>query len=191
MRMPIIVSLAALLVSGCSDEIVQRPGPATLTSAANGHYCQMTVVDHPGPKAQVHLANHAEPLWFTQVRDAFAFQRSPEEYGDVTAVYVSDMGTAQSWEKPGLENWIEVETAYFVTGSTRRGGMGAPELVPFTSADAATKFVSHHGGSVIRIDDIDDAMVLGPVDVDPGMPADTAPHSGHGEHGAHGPAGGS
>lgn len=191
MRISVIATLAAVLVLGaCSEDSVQIPDPIILTSAANGHFCQMTVVDHPGPKAQVHLANQSEPLWFTQVRDAFAYQRSPEASGEVTAVYVNDMGEADSWENPGLENWIEVETAYFVTGSSKRGGMGAPELVPFADAEAATMFASHNGGSVIQIDDIDDAMVLDPVDVDPGMPAEMAPHGDHGEHGAHGQEGG-
>ena len=190
MRMFTLGPLAALLLFGCSDEVVHHASPVSLTSAANGHYCQMTVVDHPGPKAQVHLANHSEPLWFTQVRDAFAYQRSPEASGEILAIYVSDMGVADSWEDPGSKNWIEVDTAYFVIGSVKRGVMGAPELVPFADADAATMFTSHNGGSIIRIDDIDDGMVLDPVEVDPGIPQDVPPDTGHGDHGAHGPAGG-
>lgn len=194
MKMSMLASMAAsLLLAACSEGSVERPGPAILTSAANGHYCQMTVVDHPGPKAQVHLANQDEPLWFTQVRDAFAYQRSPESSGEVTAVYVSNMAEADSWEEPGLENWIDADTAYYVTGSVKRGGMGAPELVPFADAEAAAKFASHNGGTVIQTTDIDDAMVLAPVDVDPGMPHDMAPHGdqgGHDGNGGHGQTGG-
>lgn len=191
MKIPVLIILGVLAIGGCSNEPTPPQGPAILTVAANGHYCQMTVVDHPGPKAQVHLAGRAEPLWFTQVRDAFAYQRSPETSAEVTAVYVSDMGVAESWEDPGAENWIEVETAYFVTGSGRRGGMGAPEIVPFGSADAAANFVAHHSGSIIRIDEISDAMVLDPVDVDPGIPSAVPPADGHGPHGDHGGRGSS
>jgi len=146
---------------------VAVPEPVTLTGEATGHYCQMIVLNHPGPKAQVHLAGNQQPLWFTQIRDAIAFERLPEETAEIAAIFVSDMGAAASWGNPGTDNWIDARTAHYVIGSSRRGGMGAPELVPFALRQKADAFAGRHGGTVIDFSAITDEMVLAPVDVDP------------------------
>lgn len=160
--------LLAGLALGCSPEAeMTSPAPVALTAEDTGHFCRMTVVDHPGPKAQLHYAGGDAPFWFTQVRDALAFDRMPEEAVRVTTVYVSDMGAAPSWERPGADNWIDMRSAHFVVGSERRGGMGAPELVPFADPKKAAAFAADHGGTVIAYAEITDDMVLGPVDVDP------------------------
>ncbi len=174
---PLVLSiLAAVVGGGCSEqEPAGAVAPAVLTSEAVGHYCQMIVLDHAGPKAQVHLAGKGQPLWFTQVRDAFAFQRLPEEAAEIAAIFVSDMGAAASWERPGTDNWIDARSAYYVVGSDRRGGMGAPELVPFAARGKAADFAGRHGGTVIGFAQITDAMVLAPVDVDPEA---VPPHGG-------------
>ena len=171
MRSLVFSCLAAIVISGCSEQqVVVVSEPAELTGEAIGHYCQMIVLDHPGQKAQVHLAGQAEPLWFTQIRDAFAFERMPEETAEIAAIFVSDMGAAASWKHPGTDNWIDARTAHYVIGSKRRGGMGAPELVPFASREKADDFAGRHGGTVIGFTAITDAMVLAPVDVDPHSP---------------------
>ena len=182
MRHALIVILG-VLVAACEpgSEASAPPPPMTLTASAAGHYCQMTVLDHAGPKAQVHLQGNPHPLWFTQVRDAIAYQRQPEQPAEITAIYVSDMGTAPSWDEPGTNNWIDVTSAHFVIGSEQRGGMGAPELVPFARAEDAQRFTNTHGGHVVGLSQVSDDMVLGPVDVDPEalMPG-IAHHGGEG-----------
>ena len=73
-----------LLVAACAQESpLEVPGPVAMTEEAVGHYCQMIVLEHPGPKAQVHIAGIAEPIWFSQVRDAFVFDRLPEETAEI------------------------------------------------------------------------------------------------------------
>ncbi len=162
------VLLPALFLAGCKEEDTPaaKPGPAVLTDSAIGHYCQMVVLDHPGPKAQIFLAGEDEPLWFDQVRDGLAYLRSPEKTGEIAAFYVSDMAVAPSWEEPGVENWIEAEEAWFVVGSDARGGMGAPEMVPFGSEEAARDFAASRGGEVMRLDDIPAEAALAPVEMD-------------------------
>lgn len=158
----------SLLAAACTDGAdVAVPAPVTMTDDAVGHYCQMIVLEHAGPKAQVHLAGIEAPLWFSQVRDAFVFDRLPEETAAVAAIYVNDMGVAESWEEPGVDNWIAATDALYVIGSSRRGGMGAPEFVPFSDRRAAESFAREFGGTVIAYADITDAMVLAPVEVDP------------------------
>ncbi len=162
------VLLPALFLAGCKEEdtAAAKPEPAVLTDSAIGHYCQMVVLDHPGPKAQVFLAGEDEPLWFDQVRDGLAYLRSPERTGEIAAFYVSDMAVAPSWEEPGVENWIDAEEAWYVVGSDARGGMGAPEMVPFGSEEAARDFAASRGGEVMRLDDIPAEAVLAPVEMD-------------------------
>ncbi|WP_370878626.1 nitrous oxide reductase accessory protein NosL [Pararhizobium capsulatum] len=36
-----------------------------------------------------------------------------------------------TWERPGNGNWILASNAFYVVGSARQGGMGAPETVLF------------------------------------------------------------
>jgi copper chaperone NosL len=180
MRWLALAMLAALLGACSGEEKVAVPAPVTMTEEAVGHYCQMIVLDHAGPKAQVHLAGAADPLWFTQVRDAFVFDRLPEETAEVAAIYVNDMSAAKSWEEPGADNWILAREAVYVIGSRKRGGMGAPEFVPFSKQEAAERFASDFGGSVVAFSQISDEMVLAPVSVDLDGSGDGAPSNPEG-----------
>ncbi len=159
-----ISALSVVGLASCKEDRATPPPPVAMTEEALGVFCQMSMVEHPGPKAQIHLKDQQAPLFFSQVRDAIAYERMPEQDGVVVAVYVSDMGAAPSWEKPGENNWIVAETAYYVIGASISGGMGAPELVPFSDPDAAADFVAIHGGEIARLDEIGDEQVLAPVE---------------------------
>ncbi len=155
--------LGLALLAACREDAA-APDPVAMTEDAVGHFCQMNLTEHPGPKAQVHLEGlPGAPLFFSQVRDAIAYQRMPEQSHAITAIYVQDVGAMPSWEKPGVGHWIAAEDAYFVLGSNRTGGMGAPETVPFADADAAQAFADAHGGEVMRLAEVPDAAVLAPM----------------------------
>lgn len=161
--LPLIALTAAL--AACQDEVqVAKPAAMELTPEAAGFYCQMTVLEHDGPKAQIHLEGNPYPIWFTQVRDAVAFMRSPEESKDYVAVYVNDMAKAKSWTEPGSDNWVDAGNAWFVISSRQAGGMGAPETIPFGTKAEAEEFVRQHGGQAVQLDDIPTDYVLAPVD---------------------------
>lgn len=177
---PILISVFLILafaltylVEDAGEEII--PEALTMTEDAIGHYCRMTLVSHEGPKAQIHLAGHAEPLWFAQVRDSIAYRKSPEQSHRILAHYVNDIGTAPSWAEPGADNWIAAETAYFVADSDARGGMGSPELVPFAESDQAARFTGRRGGTVLRLAEIPSDMVLAPVE----SHSEPSAHSNH------------
>ncbi|MDP2731579.1 MAG: nitrous oxide reductase accessory protein NosL, partial [Hoeflea sp.] len=72
----------ALSLAACNDPRTEiaAPDPVALSEEAVGHYCNMTILEHTGPKAQIHLAGNPHPIWFSQVRDGIAFIRSPEEH---------------------------------------------------------------------------------------------------------------
>lgn len=154
-----------LLLAACKEEVAQDVTPVALTAEAVGHFCQMNLLEHEGPKAQVHLEGlPGTPLFFSQVRDAVAYMRLPEQSHPILAVWVNDMGLAgASWAEPGRENWIDARDAHFVVGSDREGGMGAPELVPFADAGDAAEFAAANGGQVMDLDEIPDAAVIAPV----------------------------
>jgi len=167
---PVVFALVLplLALAACKPEVAaEKPLPVAMTETAVGHYCQMDVLEHDGPKAQVHLSHLDHPFWFTQVRDAIVFQRLPEETAKISAIYVSDMGATTNWADPGAENWVDADAAHFVINSTRAGGMGAPEAVPFSDQAVAEAFAAEHGGDVMKLADIPDDYVLAPVEVDP------------------------
>jgi copper chaperone NosL len=173
----ILAALAGLTLAACQEEVSGRPLPVAMTADSVGHYCQMNLLEHPGPKAQVHLKGLPDPLFFSQVRDAIAYQRMPEQSHAITAVYVSDMSVAASWEHPGAENWAAAEDAVYVVGAAVAGGMGAPELVPFTTRAAAETFMAENGGEILALDAIPDDLVLAPVEFATDAEGDfVAPH---------------
>ena len=121
----------------------------------------MTVLEHAGPKGQIHLTSRSEPIWFSSVRDTVAFTRLEEEPKDIVAIYVNDMDRATNWDRPEPGTWIDAREAWFVTGSRRAGGMGLPEAVPFGTRNGAEAFAAENGGRIVRLAEIPDDYVLG------------------------------
>lgn len=154
--------LALILLAACKPDAADTPPPVAMTETAVGHYCQMNILEHPGPKGQIHLKDVAAPLFFSQASDVIAYLRMPEQSHAVAAAYVSDMSRAPDWDHPGIDNWMLVGDAFFVVGSTRDGGMGAPEVVPFSARADADAFVAANGGAVMRLAEIPDRAVLAP-----------------------------
>lgn len=157
--------LATTLLAACKEDAAQAPDPVTMTSDALSHFCMMQVDNHPGPKAQIHLKGLPDPIFFAQMRDALAYVKGPERDADILAFYVSDMAAATDWATPGIDNWIDAETAAFVVGADVTGGMGAPEIVPFADPADAQDFAVRNGGEVMTLSDIPAATVLAPVDI--------------------------
>lgn len=154
-----------ILVTGCREEAaVQPPGPVAMTREAVSHFCMMSLDEHPGPKAQIHLEGMPDPIFFAQVRDGIAYLKQPGRTAAITAVYVSNLSRAPSWDKPGEANWIAAGDAVFVVGSDMTGGMGAPEIAPFETEDDAREFAAEHGGEQMRLPEIPEEAVLGGVD---------------------------
>lgn len=180
-----VVAVLALLAGCTGKEEVPPPAPFALTDEAMGRYCGMNVLEHAGPKGQIILTHLPdEPIWFSSARDAIAFTMLPDEPKNIAAIYVSDMAVAPSWEEPGAENWIDARTAFYVIGSAMRGGMGAPEAVPFSTAAAAEAFAQANGGEIVGFSDMPSDYILGTgpgeADAAPGHDATTpAPGASH------------
>lgn len=162
------IALAALVaLAACKEEAaVAPPDPVPLTEEALSFFCQMNVAQHGGPKGQIHLEGFPAPLFFAQTRDMVAYLKSPERDAKIIGVYVSDMGVAQSWAQPGIENWVLADQAHYVVGAPIAGGMGAQEVVPFGDLTLAENFAAQWGGQVMPLDAIPPSAVLGPIDFD-------------------------
>ena len=169
MRFLTSVSLAAVLAFGLTacmeEEMAELPPPAPLTIEAMGYYCNMTITDHQGPKGQVRLKSLKKPLWFSSVRDTVAFTLLPEEPKDIAVVYVTDMSKVDAWENPDNRDWIDAQAAHVVIGSSKHGGMGAAEPVPFSSRQAAEGFARQYGGKIVAFSEIPESAVLGMVEI--------------------------
>ena len=161
-----LVILALIALSACREEVSEAPNPVAMTEDSLSFFCQMNVSEHAGPKGQIHLDGMPAPLFFAQVRDLVAYLKSPERSADIAAIYVTDMGAATSWSEIGADNWVAADTASFVVDAGVRGGMGAPEIVPFADSGAAEAFVHRYGGTIVTLDAIPDAAALAPVDLD-------------------------
>jgi copper chaperone NosL len=159
-RLSIALLAGLLMLGACQRETEAPPAPFAMTQDAMGRYCGMNILEHTGPKGQIILAKYDEPIWFSSARDAIAFTMLPEEPKDIKAIYVSDMGKAPTWDKPGADNWVEARQAFFVIGSDRKGGMGAAEAVPFSTEEAAKAFAGDHGGDIVRFDAVPRDYIL-------------------------------
>lgn len=168
MNRALLLLLPLALLMGCKDDVasIAIPEPLALTEEAAGHYCQMVILEHQGPKGQVYLSGFSAPIWFSQVRDGIAYLKSPEQTAEILVLYVNDMGEAVSWLEPGEDNWINADTAFFVVGSDAIGGMGAPEIAPFSDRAKAEEFVIAHGGEILLLADISAELVLSPIEFD-------------------------
>lgn len=156
-----MVLVGLCILGGCQEEI-KTPDPVALTREADGFYCNMIVIDHPGPKAQIFEKDRARAIWFTSVRDALAYNILPGEAQHVLAIYVHDMGQASSWEHPEKDGiWMNAQEAHYVIGSDKRGGMGAKETIPFSDLDKARNFARQYGGQVVAYGDIPAEYLLG------------------------------
>lgn len=175
------VLLLALPLAACGEQdTAEVPPPVEVAGDVTGYYCGMLLVEHGGPKGQIHLRSRDEPVWFSSVRDTVAFTLLQEEPKDIAAIYVNDMGRATNWEKPEPGTWIDAREAWFVIESRRMGGMGLPEAVPFGTEAAAQDFAAANGGRVVRLADISADYVLGT----PELPAPGAAET-EGDHATH------
>ncbi len=175
-QVALVAAVLALSLAGCKDEkSAEAPKPLEPTAASIAHFCNMPVLDHPGPKGEIFLKGKAEPVWFSSARDTIAFTKLPEEPKEIAAIYVTDMGKAEGWLKPEPGGWIEAKAAWFVLGSSYDGGMGGREAVPFAKQEDAARFVARFGGHLARFGEVPEDYVLGP---DP-SPAEQAEAPGH------------
>lgn len=148
----LIVSVLVLgsMLMACSKEEV----PAQAIALMPGTVCAldgMTLMNYPGPKAQIHHVD-GEVLYFCDTVEMFAIMLRPEQQKLVRSVFTQDMAKAD-WRTP-RGHWIDATTAYYVHGSRRHGSMG-PTFAAFAKKVDAEAFAKKHGGKVLHYKDVD------------------------------------
>lgn len=157
------MTLAALLLVGCSggDETIAVAPPAQEVSIdAVGHYCGMNLDEHAGPKGQIFVNGRKNPVWFTTIKQMFAYTILPEEPKGISAIYVQDMGRATNWMQPEAGLWIDGRNAFYVIESQFIGGMGAEDALPFSDEAKAQDFARKNGGRVLAFEDVPENYIL-------------------------------
>ena len=60
-----------------------------------------------------------------------------------------------------MEAWIEASAAWYVIGSSQKGGMGMAEVIPFSKEAAAQQFIQQFGGELVVYSTIPPSYILG------------------------------
>lgn len=149
--MKIITFISLLFLAACGGDTgpKEKPKPVNLPDDEIGYYMQMIVADHPGPKAQLWLADKPKPIWFVDVRDAVTFTRTPEEADNIVAIYAHDMAKNSDYINV-KDIWVELNKAVYVIKSKKKGGMGMPETIPFSDKNIALEFIQANGGELVE-----------------------------------------
>ncbi len=150
-------SAIVLAVSACGgdDPAAPPPAPQAVSADAVGHYCGMMLLDHAGPKGQIFVKGRAAPVWFSSIKQVFAYTLLPEEPKGLAAIYVNDMAGAAD-----LKAWVDARQAFYVINSSFIGGMGAEDAIPFSDQTRALAFAQTHGGRVVRFADVPEDYVF-------------------------------
>lgn len=146
----------AFVLGGCTKN---QPVSAKPIEISHDTICSldgMTLMDYPGPKAQMQF-ERSEPEFFCDTVEMLSIYLKPEQQQRVLAVFVQDMAQAD-WNSP-VGHWIDAKTAFYVAGSKRHGSMG-PTMASFFREADAKEFASKEGGKVYRFDQITPDMVV-------------------------------
>jgi copper chaperone NosL len=153
-QLALALSVAALAACGSADSAPAAPTEITrdTTCSLDG----MTLMDYPGPKAQM-LYEKGDPDFFCDTIEMFAIYLKPEQQKRIRAIYVQDMAQAD-WNQPA-GHWIDAKTAFYVAGSKARGSMGGT-LASFAREQDAQAFAAKQGGKVVRFDQVTPEMAM-------------------------------
>lgn len=152
--------MLALSACGGDEPAAPPPAPQAVSADAVGHYCGMMLKDHAGPKGQIFVKGRAAPVWFSSIKQVFAYTRLPEEPKGLAAIYVNDMAAAGPDGAADSKAWVDAREAFYVIGSSFLGGMGAEDAMPFSDQPRAIAFAQTHGGRVVRFADVPEDYVF-------------------------------
>lgn len=153
-RRSLLLAACALPVVlwGCSkSETAATVTAVEIEPATTCDFDGMLLADYPGPKAQIHYADAAAPVFFCDTVEMFSALLKPEQVRAVRAVLTQDMARAD-WEQP-RGHWFDARTGFYVVGSKRQGSMG-PTIASFAAEADAKKFAVEYGGKVLRFAEV-------------------------------------
>lgn len=156
----LVLSLSACRNGGPASAAAPPP-VAEIPDDARGHYCGMYMFEHPGPKGQVLIRDEDKPIWFSTIREVFAFSIMPDEPKAILAIYVQDVAHLRPDGSFPPDAWIDARQASYLAGSDHLGNMGVPDVLPFGDEAAAQAFQQEHGGRLVAFDDMPEDLIFG------------------------------
>lgn len=154
-----VLALTTLLAcSKQEDQVVKLHDAVKIEQGDECHLCGMIISNFGGPKGElfrkdVTEAQSNEVKKFCSTRDMFSFYLDPENKRNVTTILVHDMSKSP-WGEPNDDYFVNARDAWFVTGSSKRGAMGAT-LASFSKQADAETFAKEFGGRVLSFNQVD------------------------------------
>ena len=139
-----VVPLTSLIA--CAKVETATATPVDFDASSACELDGMMLAEYGGPKAQVHFAGVAAPVFFCDTVEMFATLLRPEQQRAVRAAFVQDMAKAD-WDKP-RGHWFDAMSGFYVVGSKRHGSMG-PTIASFSAQADAQVFAGKWGGKVL------------------------------------------
>ncbi len=137
-----------LFLVGCSKKELPKPSPVELGKTDVCSLCGMTILDYPGPKAEI-IYRDGRVDKFCSVQEMMSLYLQPDRPKGIVAIYVTDM--SEGWKKPG--KWIDAKGAIYVFDANISGAMGN-ELVPFSDRASAERFIKRYGGKIVSFNEV-------------------------------------
>ena len=153
-----VIALSITLLSACSDNSEQKDTMHKAVAIENGdecHVCGMLITNFGGPKGEVFRKEQGgNALKFCSTRDMFSYYLDPENTRNISQLMVHDM-SKMPWGSDSINDkyLIDAKTAWFVTGSVKKGAMGKTLASFSLQADAKT-FAEEFGGKVLSFKDV-------------------------------------
>jgi copper chaperone NosL len=151
-----------LILPACSDKESQQEmlhQAVQIESSDECHLCGMLITRFDGPKGELFRKEQGEQVYkFCSTRDMFSYYLDPENKRNVATMLVHDM-SKMPWEQINDDYFIDAKTAWYVSGSEKKGAMGKT-LASFSAKEDATVFSQQFGGQVLTFDAINLDVLL-------------------------------
>jgi copper chaperone NosL len=115
----------------------------------------MMITAFPGPKGEAVEQDSVKK--FCSTTEMLGWWLQPENQLLDATLYVHDMARSD-WNRPDDAHLIDARAAYFVLAPDLPGAMGVT-LASFGEQEAAQKLADSHAGRVLRLADIDLALL--------------------------------
>jgi len=152
----VLIIVLSFVISSCSDQADKQAmvhKAVAIESADECHLCGMLITRWDGPKGELFRKEQGDRVYkFCSTMDMFSYYLDPENKRNVSQMLVHDM-SKMPWGTINDEHFIDAKTAWYVSGSEKKGAMGGTLASFGLQADAET-FADEFGGTVLSFSQI-------------------------------------
>ncbi len=139
----IVWLFSLFFLMACSEKELVVFSAQKISNGDECHVCGMLINRLPGPKSQAVFDKKL--VNFCSTRDMNSFVQEEENTHRVSQIFVQNMHN-NDWQNPKGQ-YIDGRKAWYVEGSSKKGGMG-PTFVSFEKQQDAKDFSIKFGGVV-------------------------------------------